>query len=124
MCSIDAARGLRLAWRFSASQSYRARVGRLYALRRVRYWQRRGQLGSRETAFLRQDEIPLALLFFNVGVELGQVAFVFVVLGLVRSFRTLEIVWPRWVELVPGYAVGTLGALWFIQRTAILLGLL
>ena len=54
VCSIDAARGLRLAWRFSASQSYRARVGRLYALRRVRYWQRRGQLGSRETAFLRR----------------------------------------------------------------------
>ena len=63
-----------------------------------------------------------ALLFFNVGVEVGQLAFVFVVLGLARSFRTLEIRWPRWVELVPGYAVGSLGALWFIERTAALLG--
>lgn len=51
---IDAGRGLRLAWRFIGSQPYRARVGRLYALRRVRYWQRRGQLGNRETAFLRR----------------------------------------------------------------------
>jgi len=71
---------------------------------------------------LPQTEIPLALLFFNVGVELGQLAFVLFVLALVRSFRTLEIRWPRWAELFPGYAVGTLGAFWFIQRTVILLG--
>ncbi len=71
---------------------------------------------------LPKDEIPLALLFFNVGVELGQLGFVFVVLGLARSFRTFEIRLPRWAQLVPGYAVGTLGALWFIERAAILLG--
>ncbi len=71
---------------------------------------------------LPQNEIPLALLFFNVGVELGQLAFVFFVLALARSFRTLEIRWPRWAQLFPGYAVGTLGAFWFIQRTVILLG--
>ena len=65
---------------------------------------------------LPQNEIPLALLFFNVGVELGQLAFVFLVLALMRSFRTLEIRWPRWAELVPGYAVGSLGAFWFIDR--------
>ena len=71
---------------------------------------------------LPTNEIPLALLFFNVGVELGQLAFVFLMLGLARSFRSLEIRWPRWAELIPGYAVGTLGALWFIQRTVILMG--
>ncbi len=71
---------------------------------------------------LPSNEIPLALLFFNVGVELGQLAFVFLVLGLARSFRALEIRWPRWAELIPGYTVGALGALWFIQRTAILMG--
>jgi len=71
---------------------------------------------------LPQNEIPLALLFFNVGVELGQIAFVLIVLALARSFRTLEIRWPRWAKLIPGYAVGTLGALWFIERTVILLG--
>ena len=71
---------------------------------------------------LPQNEIPLALLFFNVGVELGQLAFVFLVLGLARSFRVLEIQWPRWVELAPGYAVGSLGALWFIERTVMMFG--
>ena len=34
----------------------------------------------------------------------------------------LQIRWPRWVEALPGYAVGTLGAFWTIQRTAILFG--
>jgi len=70
---------------------------------------------------LPKPEIPLALLLFNVGVELGQVAFVLLVVLLERSFRVLEIRWPRFVERLPGYAVGTLGAYWFIQRTVILL---
>lgn len=76
------------------------------------------------TAGMPKAELPLALLFFNVGVELGQLVFVFLALGLARSFRVLEIRWPRWVEALPGYAVGSLGAYWAIQRTAILLGML
>lgn len=74
------------------------------------------------TMGLPEREIPLALLLFNVGVELGQLAFLFLAIGLERSFRVLEMHWPRWVEVLPGYAVGTLGAYWTIQRTAILLG--
>jgi hypothetical protein len=69
---------------------------------------------------LPQGEIPLALLLFNVGVEIGQLAFVVVVILLERSFRLLEIHWPRVVEQLPGYLVGTLGAFWTIQRVAIL----
>ncbi len=71
---------------------------------------------------LPKAEIPLALLLFNVGVELGQVAFVLLVILLERSFRELEVRWPRLVEHLPGYAVGTLGAYWTIQRTLVLLG--
>jgi hypothetical protein len=74
------------------------------------------------SAGLPRADLPLALLGFNVGVEIGQVAFVLFVLLLERSFRVLEIRWPRWAAALPGYAVGTLGAFWFIQRTAILLG--
>lgn len=72
---------------------------------------------------LPRAEIPLALLLFNLGVEIGQLLFVFLILALERAFRTLEIAWPRWVEALPGYAVGTLGAFWTIQRTAVLVGL-
>lgn len=72
---------------------------------------------------LPQTDIALALLFFNVGVELGQLFFVFLMLSMARSFRALEIRWPSWALSLPGYTVGTLGAYWTIQRTAILLGL-
>ena len=71
---------------------------------------------------LPKGEIPLALLLFNVGVEIGQLAFVIVVLLLERSFRILQIHWPKLVERLPGYLVGTLGAYWTIQRTLVLLG--
>jgi len=74
------------------------------------------------TIGLPQAEIPVALLLFNVGVELGQLVFVVVILALERSFRVLEVRWPRWAEMFPGYAVGSLGAFWFIQRTWMLLG--
>ncbi len=70
---------------------------------------------------LPKAEIPLALLLFNAGVELGQVAFVLVVIRLEHSFRVLEVRWPRLVERLPGYAVGSLGAYWTIQRTLVLL---
>ena len=71
---------------------------------------------------LPKAEIPLALLLFNVGVEIGQIAFVILIVLLERSFRVLEVRWPRLVERLPGYAVGTLGAYWTIQRTLLMLG--
>ncbi len=74
------------------------------------------------SAGLPRADLPFALLGFNVGVEIGQLAFVLLVVALERAFRVLEIVWPRWVAALPGYAVGTLGAFWTIQRTAILFG--
>jgi hydrogenase/urease accessory protein HupE len=74
------------------------------------------------TTGMPSAELPWALLFFNVGVELGQLIFVFLVLWLNRSFHILKINWPRWIQLAPGYAVGSLGAYWAIQRTAMLVG--
>jgi hypothetical protein len=71
---------------------------------------------------LPQREIPMALLLFNVGVEIGQLAFVLLIVALERAFAILEVTWPRLIARLPGYAIGTLGAFWTIQRTAILLG--
>jgi len=69
---------------------------------------------------LPRAEIPMALLLFNVGVEIGQVAFVLLVILLERSFRVLEVHWPRAAQRLPGYAVGSLGAFWTIQRAVLL----
>jgi hypothetical protein len=74
------------------------------------------------TSGLPSSEIPVALLLFNVGVEIGQLFFVAIILLLERSFRILEIRWPRWAEALPAYTVGGLGAFWTIQRVAIMVG--
>ena len=74
------------------------------------------------TTGMPRAELAPALLFFNVGVELGQIGFVAVTLMLSQSFKALEMRWPLWVERAPGYAVGICGAYWTIQRTFILLG--
>jgi hypothetical protein len=73
------------------------------------------------TMGLPRAEIPLALLTFNVGVEVGQLAFVLLVLLLERAFHVLEVRWPPWVEALPAYTVGSLGAYWTIQRVVMLL---
>ena len=56
-----------------------------------------GFAGALLGAGLVGADLVLALLTFNIGVEIGQVAFVLLVLLLERSFRQLEICWPRWV---------------------------
>jgi len=76
------------------------------------------------TMGLPPAEIPLALLVFNVGVEVGQLGFVVLILGLERAFRALQIHWPKIVASLPGYVVGSLGAYWTIQRVAVLLGVM
>lgn len=76
------------------------------------------------TTGLPQAEIPFALLWFNLGVEAGQLAFVLLVLALVRAFAVLETRWPRPVELLPAYVVGSLGAYWTLQRGLVYLGAL
>jgi hydrogenase/urease accessory protein HupE len=72
-------------------------------------------------AGLPRSDLPLALASFNVGVELGQLGFIALVLALENSFRVLEVRWPRWIQALPGYTVGSLGAYWTVQRLALLL---
>jgi len=69
---------------------------------------------------LPRGELLLALLLFNIGIEIGQDVFVFLVLALKRSFRQLEIHWPRWALRLPGYAVGVAGAFWTLEHTTAL----
>ncbi len=73
-------------------------------------------LGLTGTALLT----PLVL--FNVGVEIGQLAFIALVLGMRRSFRLMAIGWPKPVALGPTYAIGILGAMWAFQYGVLLFG--
>jgi hydrogenase/urease accessory protein HupE len=74
------------------------------------------------SAGLPKAELPVALLSFNVGVEIGQLSFVALILLLESAFRILEVRWPRWAQAIPGYTVGSLGAFWTVQRLAIMFG--
>ena len=69
---------------------------------------------------LPQAEIPQALLWFNVGVEFGQLAFVLLALVMAKAFRILAMQWPLWVQRMPGYLVGTCGAYWTLDRSLVL----
>ncbi len=79
-----------------------------------------GFAGALAEVGLPQEEIPLALLSFNVGIEIGQIAFLAAVLAaglpLLRAAPRL----PGWVERVPVYGMGSLAAFWCIDRTAAL----
>jgi len=76
-----------------------------------------GFAGALTEIGLPQTDIPLALLFFNVGVEVGQLMFVAGVLVVIWIVQKLKFRWPEWAEQVPAYAIGSLAAFWFIQRT-------
>lgn len=71
---------------------------------------------------LPQSAIPVALLFFNVGVEIGQLLFiasVFIVIALARRLaRRIGMSSPAWAWRVPPYAIGSMAMFWVIQRVA------
>ncbi|GJM07961.1 MAG: membrane protein [Lysobacteraceae bacterium] len=77
-----------------------------------------GFAGALMETGLPQNAIPLALLFFNVGVELGQLAFVVVVSGLMIASRRLYRTLPKWSGAVVPYAIGGLAAFWTLERVA------
>ncbi|MET0164766.1 MAG: HupE/UreJ family protein [Vicinamibacterales bacterium] len=77
-----------------------------------------GFAGAMSEIGLPKRDIPLALFTFNVGVELGQLAFIGAVLGtlsVARRFSNLLVVERRVKQAVP-YAIGALAALWFVER--------
>jgi len=71
---------------------------------------------------LEKGALLAGLVLFNVGVEIGQLAFIVLVFALKRSFRLMELRWPASVAATPTYAIGILGATWTIQYCAILFG--
>ena len=66
--------------------------------------------------------IPTALLFFNVGVEIGQLVFIAAVLAVTsagrRIARSLTFSPPPWLWRVPPYAIGGMASFWVVQRVA------
>jgi hydrogenase/urease accessory protein HupE len=76
-----------------------------------------GFAGALAEVGLPHDQVPLALLLFNVGIEIGQALFIAVVLVLLRA---LALAGPR-IAYATGAAIphviGGLAAFWLIERT-------
>ncbi len=77
-----------------------------------------GFAGALADVGLPQNEVPLALLMFNVGVEIGQLLFIGVILVMVLALRRLRLKWPAWVRQAPAYGIGGIAAFWLIERVA------
>ena len=75
-----------------------------------------GFAGALTDIGLPQETLPLALLFFNIGVEIGQLCFVAVVLTLYWCHRTLSAHLPRWSEGAAVYSMGAVASFWFLSR--------
>jgi hydrogenase/urease accessory protein HupE len=77
-----------------------------------------GFAGALNQIGLPAGQIPVALLFFNIGVEVGQLVFVGAVLAVVALIGSRRLSLPAWVKLVPPYAIGTIAMFWVIERVA------
>ena len=76
-----------------------------------------GFAGALAEIGMPQNDIPLALLFFNLGVEIGQLVFIAGVIGVQWMAGRIISSLPGWTKQVPAYAIGSLAAFWVIQRT-------
>jgi hydrogenase/urease accessory protein HupE len=77
-----------------------------------------GFAGALAEIGLPEQSIPLALLFFNVGVELGQLLFVLAVVAagwVLRRLVAQKIL--QGGEVAASYLIGGLSAFWLIDRT-------
>jgi hypothetical protein len=79
-----------------------------------------GFAGGLSDVGLPAGHIPTALLFFSVGVETGHLLFVAVVLSFLALGRRVGVAVPRWAELGPPYAIGSVAMFWVMQRTVAL----
>ena len=75
-----------------------------------------GFAGALAEVGLPTKAIPIALLFFNVGVEIGQIVFVTSVLTMVAVVGRTRVARPIWVHAIPPYAIGAMAMFWVIER--------
>ena len=75
-----------------------------------------GFAGTLAETGLPQSNVPIALLFFNIGIELGQLVFIALLVAVAALGRAF--IGPQAVRLrpVPVYLLGGLSAMWCVER--------
>lgn len=75
-----------------------------------------GFAGALREIGLPETDLPMALLTFNLGVELGQLAIIAVCLAAIALVRRLSPAALRPATAAATYAIGTIASFWFIER--------
>jgi hypothetical protein len=65
---------------------------------------------------LPRHALLLALLGFNLGVEVGQLVLVGLFFAMVWASRRLDVTWPQWATPVPASVIALIAGVWFIER--------
>ncbi len=74
-----------------------------------------GFAGALADIGLPQTQVPAALAFFNIGVELGQLIFIAVALLVIKLIIKHLHFFTAWKK-IPAYAIGSIAAFWLIDR--------
>ena len=75
-----------------------------------------GFAGALRELGLPQGDIPLALLMFNIGVELGQLIFLAVVLAAIAALRRFVPLSRQMVFMTTCYSIGIIATFWTVER--------
>jgi len=76
-----------------------------------------GFAGALAEVGLPQSDIPLALLMFNVGVEVGQLIFIAAVIMIIEAWKRTIRLKLAWLPKATVYAIGSTASFWVIERT-------
>jgi hydrogenase/urease accessory protein HupE len=76
-----------------------------------------GFAGALSEVGMPAHAVPLALLFFNVGVEVGQLLFIAAVFFVGWLVRQSALRAPAGWQRVAAYGIGSVAAFWVVQRT-------
>lgn len=79
-----------------------------------------GFAGALRAIGLPQTDLPAALLFFNIGVEAGQLLFIFTVLVFISIPPLKRVSHTGRVRNIANYIVGTVAVFWALQRIMII----
>jgi len=74
-----------------------------------------GFSGALNQVGLPESDIPLSLLLFNIGIEIGQIVFVLVVIFCTFLFRKLTKFRFKNALKFTSYGIGSMGFYWFIK---------
>lgn len=75
-----------------------------------------GFAGALREIGLPEGDVPLALLTFNIGVELGQLLIVAATLAILTLLRRFALLALRPATMLASYAIGGIASFWFIER--------